>query len=425
MSVNVFARTIEEKTFMHPCYNCIAHKYARMHIPVAPKCNVSCNFCNRKYDCVNETRPGVTSEVLTPEEAKDKFKIVKDKVRNLTVVGIAGPGDPLANFDETKKSIELIKNQSKDITFCLSTNGLMLPFYVDKLIELGVTHLTITINAVNPKIGGEIYKFVNYLGDVFVGEEAGRVLLSNQLSGLKYAAQKGIVCKVNIVMIKGINDIHVPEIVRKVKECGAYMANIMPLIPVKGSAFENNPTVTEVELNDMRKSCDSILKQMYHCKQCRADAIGTLENDISSQFRENNIAKESNDNENKLEDKNVIELKHHKYRFAIASKSGVSIDEHFGHASEFYIYDMINDEIKFREKRKVNKYCNGVYDCGEHEDKIENIIKNVIDCNAVLVVRAGFEPMDRLYEKGIRVFEMYQEINKGIRKAVELLKKNK
>lgn len=422
MSVNVPVRTIEEKTFMHPCYNCIAHKYARMHIPVAPKCNVSCNFCNRKYDCVNETRPGVTSEVLTPEEAKDKFKIVKDKVRNLTVVGIAGPGDPLANFDETRKSIELIKNESKDIIFCLSTNGLMLPFYADKLIELGVTHLTVTINAVDPKIDAKIYKFVNYLGDVLVGEEAGRVLLNNQLSGLKYAAQKGIVCKVNIVMIKGVNDTHIPEVVKKVKECGAYMANIMPLIPVKGSVFENNPTVTEVELNDMRKRCESTLKQMYHCRQCRADAIGTLDNDISSEFRNNNTEKETpNDSQNK----NVIELKGHKYRFAVASKSGISIDEHFGHASEFYIYDLINDEIKFREKRKVNRYCNGVDDCGEHEDKIENTIKSVIDCDAVLVVRAGFDPMDRLYQKGIRVFEMYQEIDKGIRKAVKLLKKDK
>ncbi|WP_406542658.1 NifB/NifX family molybdenum-iron cluster-binding protein [Clostridium ljungdahlii] len=64
------------------------------------------------------------------------------------------------------------------------------------------------------------------------------------------------------------------------------------------------------------------------------------------------------------------------------------------------------------------------YDCGEHEDRIENIIKSVIDCNAVLVVRAGFEPIDRLHEKGIRLFQMYQEINEGIRKAAKLLKKD-
>ena len=84
----------EEKTKKHPCFSCgSAHKYARMHLPIAPKCNISCNYCLRKYDCVNESRPGVTTEILSPKEAFAKYKIVKAKMPNLTVVGIAGPGD--------------------------------------------------------------------------------------------------------------------------------------------------------------------------------------------------------------------------------------------------------------------------------------------------------------------------------------------
>ncbi len=54
----------------HPCFNSEArHRTARMHLPVAPKCNIQCNYCNRKFDCVNESRPGVTSAVLTPRQA--------------------------------------------------------------------------------------------------------------------------------------------------------------------------------------------------------------------------------------------------------------------------------------------------------------------------------------------------------------------
>jgi MoaA/NifB/PqqE/SkfB family radical SAM enzyme len=38
----------------HPFFNEENHRsYARVHIPVAPKCNLQCNFCNRKFDCVN------------------------------------------------------------------------------------------------------------------------------------------------------------------------------------------------------------------------------------------------------------------------------------------------------------------------------------------------------------------------------------
>ena len=45
----------------HPCFNPdVKGKFGRVHLPVAPKCNIQCGYCNRKYDCVNESRPGVT-----------------------------------------------------------------------------------------------------------------------------------------------------------------------------------------------------------------------------------------------------------------------------------------------------------------------------------------------------------------------------
>ncbi|MFD1692374.1 hypothetical protein ACFSHR_15165 [Azotobacter chroococcum] len=65
-----------------------------MHVAVAPACNIQCHYCNRKYDCANESRPGVVSEVLTPEQAVKKVKAVAATIPQMTVLGIAGPGDP-------------------------------------------------------------------------------------------------------------------------------------------------------------------------------------------------------------------------------------------------------------------------------------------------------------------------------------------
>ena len=57
-------------TNLHPCFNAaVKGECGRVHLPVAPKCNILCNYCNRKFDCVNESRPGVTSAVLTPRQA--------------------------------------------------------------------------------------------------------------------------------------------------------------------------------------------------------------------------------------------------------------------------------------------------------------------------------------------------------------------
>ena len=95
---------------LHPCFSVSAKKnYGRIHLPVAPKCNVQCVFCDRKYDCVNESRPGVTSVVLSPQQAAFYYEHIKKSNPWLTVVGIAGPGDAFANPYETLETLELIR----------------------------------------------------------------------------------------------------------------------------------------------------------------------------------------------------------------------------------------------------------------------------------------------------------------------------
>lgn len=82
---------VEERIAHHPCYSEEAHHYfARMHVAVAPACNIQCNYCNRKFDCANESRPGVVSELLKPEEAVKKVLVVAGEIPQMSVVGIAG-----------------------------------------------------------------------------------------------------------------------------------------------------------------------------------------------------------------------------------------------------------------------------------------------------------------------------------------------
>lgn len=274
-----------EQTRRHPCYSREAHhQYARMHLPVAPQCNIGCNYCNRKYDCVNESRPGVTSEILTPVLAEQKFIVVKEKIPNLSVVGIAGPGDALANWDNTREAIERIKQSNPEMIFCLSTNGLMLPNYAPEIVELGIKHVTVTLNTLDPATGAKIYHHVYYQGEKYEGLEGARILLENQLTGIRYLAQRGVLVKVNIVMIKVINHSEIPSVVKKARQLGAFMTNIMPLIPAEGSAFAQLPPTNLQELNQMRDLCQIDLRQMRHCKQCRADAIGLLGEDRSREF---------------------------------------------------------------------------------------------------------------------------------------------
>ena len=100
----------------HPCFNVHAKgSCGRVHLPVAPDCNIKCNYCNRKYDCVNESRPGVTSSVLTPDQAVLYLERVLEKASNITVAGIAGPGDAFADPKVTMETLRLIR---KDFLIC-------------------------------------------------------------------------------------------------------------------------------------------------------------------------------------------------------------------------------------------------------------------------------------------------------------------
>lgn len=268
----------------HPCYSKEAqHKFGRIHLAVAPKCNIQCNYCDRKFDCVNESRPGVTSEVLTPQDALEKTRQVLKEYPFIKVVGIAGPGDPLAN-DETFETLELIKKEFPDVTLCLSTNGLALPEKLPDLIRVGVTTLTVTMNAIDPEIEAQLIGHVSYKGKIYRGIEAAEIMVKNQLEGIRLAVEAGLVLKINTVLVPGINDKHIVEVAKKINELGVFIMNVMPLICQAKFAHMEPPTPEERKA--IQKQCEPYVQQMRHCRQCRADAYGLIGTDMSQMSEE-------------------------------------------------------------------------------------------------------------------------------------------
>lgn len=265
----------------HPCFGGNHHKNGRMHLAVAPKCNIKCGYCSRKHDCANESRPGVTSRIMTPQEAIEKVReVMASPIAGpiIKVVGIAGPGDPLAN-EETFQTFELVKKEFPQLMLCLSTNGLLLPESIDRLYELGLHSLTVTINAIDPEVGAKIYGHIIYHGKHYTGVEASRILIANQLEGVRRAGELGMTIKINSVLTPGINDHQIPLIAEKVKALGAFVMNIMPIIPQAELAHISRPS--EEYLAEIRKANEGVIGQFAHCKQCRADAIGLIGQDLN------------------------------------------------------------------------------------------------------------------------------------------------
>jgi nitrogen fixation protein NifB len=256
----------------HPCYDSVAHsRVFRIHLPVALKCNIKCKYCDRKIGVhYHTTRPGVSKQIITPTEALELVdKYFSKKKYEEIVVGIAGPGEALYN-EETFQTLDLINSNYPDAKLCICTNGLLLNRYTPRLYDLGVKYITVTINAVAPEIGKNIYAWINYDKKIYRGHEAAKILIENQIAGVKKSVKLGILVKINSVLIPGINDFHLVEISKKVKDAGVFIHNIMPLIPLDELSHIEPPTCDS--LRTVRDQCENILPQFRLCKQCRADA---------------------------------------------------------------------------------------------------------------------------------------------------------
>ncbi|MDF2800560.1 MAG: nifB [Anaerocolumna sp.] len=254
---------------LHPCFGSIPNT-GRIHLPVCPGCNIQCNFCDRKINDY-EKRPGVTASILDPKEAANILDEALKVCPSITVAGIAGPGDTLAS-DKAIETFKIIKETHPDLLKCMSTNGLLLAERAEELIELGIDSLTVTVNAVDPWILTKIVSGIVYHGKYVEGIEAAEILIHNQLEGIRKMASTGTTIKVNTVLINEINRHHIKDVARAVKEAGATMYNIIPLIPQhKLSDFEE-PGCADID--GARREAGEYIDVFRHCQRCRADAIG-------------------------------------------------------------------------------------------------------------------------------------------------------
>ncbi len=256
---------------IHPCFSSEAHGRAgRIHLPVSPACNIQCKFCRRNFN-KTENRPGVASEVLSPEGALEILGKALRLCPEITVVGIAGPGDPLAT-DHALRTFELIDEVHPELVKCLSTNGLFLPDKAEKIAGIGIKTITVTVNAVQPEILSKLCTRIKINEKLLTGIEGAKRLIEAQLTGINKIAYLGAVVKINIVLVPGINDMHISEVSKAVAEAGASMINIIPLIPQYELLNFSPPNCDELQY--ARDAAEKYLPVFRHCKQCRADAVG-------------------------------------------------------------------------------------------------------------------------------------------------------
>ena len=384
----------------HPCFNDSSrHKFGRIHLPVAPKCNIQCNYCNRKFDCMNENRPGVTSKVLSPKQALHYLDGALQLSPNISVVGIAGPGDPFANPEETMETLRMVREKYPEMLLCVATNGLDVLPYIEELAELQVSHVTLTINAIDPQIGAEIYAWVRYQKRLYRDLQGAQLLLENQLAALQKLKRYGVTAKVNSIIIPGINDTHVVEVARQVAAMGADILNCLPYYHTMETVFENIPEPDAEMVREIQEEAGKLLPQMKHCARCRADAVGII-GEVNNEEMMQKLAEASRLPKNPEE---------HRPFIAVASIEGVLVNQHLGEADRFLVYalDEQTRSCSLVDSRTAPPPGGG-------RDRWEALAERLSDCRALLVNSAGDSPKSVLTARGIDVMQLEGVIEEAV-----------
>ena len=378
----------------HPCFNAQAHHtYGRVHLPVAPRCNIQCKFCNRKFDCVNESRPGVSSGILTPAQAMVYLDQVFEEKKNMAVVGIAGPGDPFANPRETLRTMNLVRRQYPDTLLCVATNGLELEPYLDDLAALEVSHVTVTVNAVDPKIGAKIYSWVRNGRRVLRAEEGAALLLERQMSAIAGLKERGLTVKVNAILLPGVNDHHLEKVARQAADLKVDLFNCMPYYPNPGSAFEHLDEPSPDLVHSVRAQAGQLIKQMRHCTRCRADAAGLLgEAPDEALMVKLQMCERLDVEESSVDSPDRPHV-------AVASLEGVLVNQHLGQAHRLLIYGRENGRVRMIDARPAPLPGGG-------DKRWQDLVEILSDCRAVLAGGVGDAPRRALEAAGLEVHEM-------------------
>ena len=339
----------------------------------------------------------MTTAVLSPKQALHYLEAVLKKDPRITVVGIAGPGDPFATPERTLETLRLVRERHPEMLLCVASNGLAVAPYVDDLASAKVSHVTLTVNAVNPEIGAKIYAWVRDGKRVYRGPIGAQLLWERQAAAIRALKDRGITVKINTIIVPGVNDHHVVEIARRVAELGADIANCVPLYPVAGTEFAAVEPPGRETVAAIRAEVAQHLPIMEHCTRCRADAVGLLGEPMRPDI-EMCLLQSAATPSNPEEDRPYV---------AVATLEGVLVNQHLGEAEQIAVFEQHEQGFQLVEMRRAPPSGGG----SQRWQALAEILK---DCRALLVASAGQAPRAALASQGIQVIMMEGLIEEGL-----------
>ncbi len=365
---------------MHPCFAAASRrKVGRIHLPVACRANARINFANGSG----------FGRAVTPEEAMDILEHAAAGCK-IGIVGITGPGDPLADPEPTMRTLRLVRSKYPEMNLCLTTLGLGAAEHAVHLAEIGLSHVTLLVDAVFPVIAEKLYAWIRPGTKTLPLPEAVRILMAEQADSLAAFKAAGLTVKINSTVYPGINAGHVEDIAQRVSELGA---DIMALVPFNESSAsgsdEKSPNNSGTELlATVRDRAALHMPLMTAWEECGSEIVG-FEHSDKTGGPKSTLPRPVGGRPN----------------VAVASAGGMEVDTHLGKAGDILIYGPREDGLTcLLEKRRAPEPGSGTA-------RWKKLAATLDDCFVLLAADAGDTPRRILSRSGIAVLSTEGEID--------------
>lgn len=205
-----------------------------MRISITQECNLDCFYCHHEGENGGES---TDNALMTAGEIEKISKIArKVGIEKLKITG----GEPLLRKD----IVDIVRRTSKHMKeVSMTTNGILLARYADSLKESGLKRVNVSFDAIDPITFKKI---------------TNKDLYYEVKEGVSAAIKAGLnPVKLNMVVLKGINDHDIPLAIEYASNIGA----ILQLIEFESSKEEvQNPIFNKyhLDLNRLEKDLEKI-----------------------------------------------------------------------------------------------------------------------------------------------------------------------
>jgi cyclic pyranopterin phosphate synthase len=235
-----------------------------LRIAVTRRCNLRCQFCHREGE---ENHTGNSADKMAVDEIVRIAQVAAGI--GISRIKLTG-GEPLMRKDivEIVKGIASIPRVTD---FSMTTNGTLLPFLAEDLRSNGLRRVNVSV----PTLDGEVY------GKLTGGR------LDTVIAGVNAAVEAGFSpVKLNMLILNGVNDGAVPEMVEFASENGAVLQLIeLEPVNIEDSYYRvNHKSLDEYEAMLRQKAVNVETRRymqsrrVYHLPDVTVEVVHPIEN---------------------------------------------------------------------------------------------------------------------------------------------------